>query len=86
MNHHLTEVFDHFPGVPTAKVWTIKNRDRLFVSNYDPVLDVTLPDDMRCVFSIGLQKPISLILPVKMIDNVGEFEMTTFKLLYKFRV
>lgn len=82
MNKQLKEVFDQFPGVPTAKVWSIQNREGLFVSNYDPVLDVTLPENVLCVFSIGLKDPISLVLPAKMIDKEQEFEMITYNLLH----
>ena len=82
MNKLLIEVFDHFPSVPKVKVWSIKNRVGLFVSNYDPVLDINLPDKIFCVFSIGLENPISLVLPEKMINNVAQFEMTTYNLLH----
>lgn len=82
MNKQLTQVFDQFPGVPTAEVWSIKNREGLFVSNYDPVLDVTLPEKVFCVFSIGLKNPVSLVLPEKMINNIEQFEMTTYNLLH----
>lgn len=82
MNKQLKEVFDQFPGVPTAKVWSIQNREGLFVSNYDPVLDVILPDHVFCVFSSGLKNAISLLYPTKIVNNVAAFEMVTFNLLH----
>lgn len=82
MNHILTEVFNRFPAVPTAKVWEIHDREGIFVSDYDPVLDTLLPEDMFCVFTIGLTPPYSLILPGKLINDIKYLNGLTYNILH----